>query len=147
MNDIPPLQPADQMPPIHNERDLHERWRALMGELGFADRTLWVTFIMPDGMMFPHIVQVAELPAHPTGDNLDALIEMCVREFEDSGDDITVAMLLSRPGTDVVTDSDRAWATGISAAARARAVRAYPMHLANDQAVRILAPDDLIGAA
>ncbi|MDN5856542.1 MAG: hypothetical protein L0K86_27635 [Actinomycetia bacterium] len=47
MNDIPPLLPADQMPPIRNERDLHERWRALMGELGFSGRTLWVTFVLP----------------------------------------------------------------------------------------------------
>lgn len=147
MDEIPPLRPADQMPPILNDRDLHERWRALMGELGFDDRTLWVTFIEPDGTMVPHIVQVVDLPAYPTGDNLDALVEMCVRALDGIGSEAGFATLLSRPGTSILTDSDRAWAVGTAAAARERGVRTYPMHLATDQAVRVLAPDDLIGAA
>ncbi|MDN5851574.1 MAG: hypothetical protein L0K86_01790, partial [Actinomycetia bacterium] len=104
-------------------------------------------FVLPDGMMFPHIVQVADTPTYPAEADLDGLMHLCADAFDVVGDDTTVALLLSRPGSAVVSDSDRAWATGISATARARSIRAYPMHLATDQAVRVLAPDDLIGAA
>lgn len=137
----------DQLPPIRTLRDLHARWRDVLGELGFADRKLWVIFIETDGSMFPHIVQVAEVPAYPTPSNLDSLIEICGRELEMLGEGSSVAMLLSRPGHDALTDSDRAWGAGIAAAARSQGVRAHPMHLANDEAVRVIAPDDLIGAA
>ncbi|HLR84190.1 MAG TPA: hypothetical protein VK059_04530 [Nocardioidaceae bacterium] len=147
MNDIPRLPSADHMSAIRNERDLHERWRALMGELGFSGRTLWVTFVLPDGIMFPHIVQVAETPTYPADADLDGLLWLCGQAFEVVGDDVTVAMLLSRPGSAGVRDSDRAWASGIVAAARARSIRTYPLHLATDEAVRVIAPDDLIGAA
>ncbi|UYM03807.1 hypothetical protein [Solicola gregarius] len=146
MNDNHHPRP-DQLPPIRTPRDLHARWRTLMGELGFSDRTLWVTFLEPDGAMVPHIVQVAELPTYPTAPNLDSLIEVCGRELDILGAGAAVAMLLSRPGHDVLTDADRAWGAGIAATARAHDVRAHPLHLANDEAVRVLAPDDLIGAA
>ena len=147
MNDIPPLMPADQMPPIHNERDLHERWRALMGELGFSGRTLWVAFVLPDAMMFPQIVQVVDTPTYPLEADLEGLMNLCSHASETLDDDLKVAILLSRPGSAEVTDSDRAWANGIAACAARHAIRAYPMHLATDQAVRVLAPDDLMGAA
>lgn len=147
MDDIPPLLPAEQMSPIRNGLDLHERWRALLGELRFEDRKLWITFLEPGGMMVPHVVQVAEPPTHPTGDNLDALLEMCEREMEWFGPGGSVAILLSRPGHDAVTESDRAWAIRTATAARDHGIHAHPMHIATHAAVRVLAPDDLIGAA
>ncbi|UPK75946.1 hypothetical protein MU582_04730 [Nocardioidaceae bacterium SCSIO 66511] len=146
MDETTPHPMPDDIPAILTPLDLHTCWTMLMGELGFAERKLWIIFIEPDGLVVPHIVQIADLPAYPSAPNLDSLMELCARQLEYLRDD-GIAMLLSRPGPDVLTDSDRGWAAGIATTAREHGVRVYPTHLANDEAVRVFAPDDLIGAA
>ena len=48
MDDIPPLLPIHQVPPLRTQADLHQQWRAMMGPLGFAGRRLWLLFLEPD---------------------------------------------------------------------------------------------------
>ena len=147
MNEIPPSEPADSLPQIHNDRDLYECWRIMLGELGFTERTLWVAFILPDGTVIPHVVQVAEAPQFPSVEDITALYAMCTRELAYFGSEASIALLLTRPGADVVTDSDRAWGVSMANASRTTGIRTHPLHLASDKALRVLAPDDLIGAA
>ena len=145
-NDIPPLRPAEEMHPITDERDLLAYWRALMGELGFSERVLWLLFVRGDGTPEPHVTQVAELPEYPDGD-LSGLMYVCREVGSGIGPDTTVAILISRPGGGGPSAADRAWGARIVRAARRDGVTVHPVHLANDEAVRVLAPDDLIGAA
>jgi len=58
---IPPIETASD--PVYSAADLRQRWRALMGPLGFEERLLWFGLIGPDA------VAEGELrfrnPAHP----------------------------------------------------------------------------------
>jgi hypothetical protein len=43
---IPPIETATD--PVHSAADLRQRWRALMGPLGFEERLLWFGLIGPN---------------------------------------------------------------------------------------------------
>lgn len=144
-DEIPPLLPADQMPPIHSPQDMHRHWRALMGELGFSQRLLWFGFLTADGWMAPQLHQVDDLPPQPIAPLADNLIAICRRVLDEVFDPAgSVAFLLSRPGSAEMTDDDRAWARALATAATHGDVRLQPIHLATDEAVRVFAADDLI---
>lgn len=144
-DEIPPLLPPDQMPPIRCPQDMYRHWRAMMGELGFSRRLLWFAFIDADGRMAPQVHQVVELPLDPIPLLLENLMEVCREVLERAVDpDGTVAFLLSRPGSGRMTDGDRGWARGLATAASRTSVRLQPIHLATDQALRVFAGDDLI---
>ena len=55
-----------------------------------------------------------------------------------------VAFLRSRPGRDIVTDTDRAWATSLYATARRAGVPCAVVHLATRGASRPI-PADVVG--
>ncbi|MGH3424491.1 MAG: hypothetical protein ACRDO8_07175 [Nocardioidaceae bacterium] len=139
--DIPPISTAND--PIGSQHDLHLRWRALMGPLGFSERLLWLGFIGADACMAPGLTQIAELPQYPDDEMLDSLMEACRRLLDDPVTGGSVAFLLSRPGTWQMTGADRAWARGLLSAARRADVPIEPVHLANDHRLCVFAPDDL----
>ena len=53
-------------------------------------------------------------------------------------------MLLSRPGRAGITDDDRAWARALIDAGRYARLPLEPLHLATDEDLVALAPDDLV---
>jgi hypothetical protein len=142
-DEIPPLLPPDQMPPIRTPQDMYRHWRALMGELGFSRRLLWFGLVSSEGRMAPRLNQVDDLPRRPDGLRLDNLMGIC-RESGDVDGSGSVAFLLSRPGPARMTDDDRSWARELAAAAARAGVRVQPTHLATDEALRVFAADDLI---
>jgi hypothetical protein len=144
-DDIPPLRPPDQMPPIHSPQDMHRHWRALMGELGFSRPLLWFAFVGSDGRMAPQIHQIEDLPRDPDPLLVDNLMGICREALDLAVDPAgSVAFLLSRPGSGRMTESDRVWARALASAAGREPVRLQPIHLATDEAVRVFAADDLI---
>ena len=140
-DEIPPLQRPEDMPPVRSQADLHRTWRALMGELGFGSTLLWLMFIDSDDRCAGMLTQIEDLPARPDRELLDALMEVCARILEDGGG--RVAFLRSRPGSRLVTADDRAWGAGLTTAASRTGVACAPVHLATDEAVLLLAADDL----
>lgn len=143
-DEIPPLKPAGEQPPIHTTHDLFQHWRALMGPLGFARPKLWLCFISSADIAAPMITQIDELPRFPDHLFLTNLTEI-VKTLLDEDEESSLAVLLSRPGRSQLTASDHAWARGLTAAATASGVLMRPVHLATDEAVRTFAPDDLLG--
>lgn len=146
-DDIPPLLPPDQQPSIRSDDALYRHWRALMGELGFSERLLWYTFISGTGRPAPILQQVADLPLEPEERLVTNLMWICGKVLASTGhSDGSVAFLLSRPGSARMTSSDRSWARCLSGCARSAGLRVHPVHLANDEALTVFAPDDLISA-
>ena len=144
-NNIPPLPPFDQTPPVHTAADMHRQWRTLMGEWGFAERTLWFTFIAADGEVVKVLQQIAQIPHKPDARTLDSVVYVCNEFLVSSAiEDGSAAFLLSRPGSAQFTSSDRAWARGLADAAKRGDLRIQPIHLATDDDVRVFAADDLI---
>jgi hypothetical protein len=135
------------MPPVRSQADLELHWRRLMGELGFGSTLLWWIFFDADGHGAPTIQQVEDLPEVPEPQGLANLMRICQQVLDDVAPGGSVAFLRSRPGGAGITAGDRAWASGIGRAARAAGVHCHPVHLANDQELRVFAPDDEIACA
>lgn len=132
---IPPIDTATD--PIHSPADLRERWRALMGPLGFGERSLWLGFVGADRRMIKTLTQV---PVGRTPDR--ALVLDLVLELSDllaqSDESTTVAMLLSRPGRDRPGAADRRWAQVLTETARRAGVQIEPIFLTNDRTIEQL---------
>jgi hypothetical protein len=134
-HDIPPLLPPDQMPPITDQASLEHTWRALMGELGFAGPQLWMMFLVEGRCL--RLVKTEDVPEHPSRDDTEAVLDM-VRHIDD--DPAFCAYLYARPGRRGLTDGDLAWARGLFTPG------GWPVHVANDHQLQVVAPDDLAAA-
>ncbi len=143
-DDIPPLLPVHEMPPVRTQHHLYLHWRALMGPLGFSERLVWVSLLDDGGFQTPVLTQIADLPAHPDDEMLARLMGAFSEVLHTHAEGGSVALLLSRPGRAPMTESDRAWARGLMSAAERAGVPMRPIHLANDEELRVFADDDLV---
>ena len=131
--------PHDESPPIRNRVDLEHLWRALMGELGFSRRCLWLLFLTPDGRPGP-LIPIDDLPDGPYDVPVDDLVALCREILQGPGGGGSVAFLITRPGRDPWHIGDRAWGRYLTAAAQELGGedvggRVWPVHRANDAAL------------
>ncbi|MEE8601325.1 hypothetical protein [Euzebya tangerina] len=132
----PPLLPPADTPPLRTAVDVHRQWAALMGELGFADRCLWLMLLDRDGRPQPVLPRFEELPALPDGMIPRNLAIVCRNLMETEEMPVArVAFLLSRPGRGEITTSDQAWAEALEAAAASAGVPMWPVHIAGDDRI------------
>jgi hypothetical protein len=144
-DDIPPLLPLHEVPPLRTQADLHRQWRAMMGPLGFGGRRLWLLFLEPDDRPTEFLMQIDDVPDQPREGETDSLLRLC-REVRDEHRLGRVAVLLSRPGSGAVRHGDRRWGRALFESARRTGVPLAPVHLATDDAVVPLTGDDLLAA-
>jgi len=130
---------------ISNDVDLGLAWEQLMGPHGYDQRSLWLLFLDGEGRTLPAIIPISDLPPVP-GEDLLASLGSVLQGVTTSTEAVSVAMLLSRPGNDVVTDSDRRWARALLNTVPSPQ-RTGCIHLATAGRVRALAADDLFEAA
>lgn len=129
--EIPELLPPDQMPPIVDQASLEHHWRALMGPLGFGRPRVWVLLVQGSRSLM--VSEVDELPAWPQSDAAEGLS----RVFG-AFDGVEPAFLYCWPGTSSLSGGHRAWVDALAAASTA-----WPVHVANDVELRVVAPDEL----
>jgi hypothetical protein len=129
---------------VHTQADLEALWRRLMEPLGFAGRTLWMLVIGADGQVLGQIVEITDMPASPGPGELDALAAFLGHLGHDVGSGIRVAFLFSRPGAGATDRRDRAWARALLAGARRAGVPCETVHVANDERLAPVPPDDLV---
>ncbi|MGI3786364.1 MAG: hypothetical protein ACRYG2_36940 [Janthinobacterium lividum] len=142
-DDIPPLLPVHEVPPLRSQADLHQQWRAMMGPLGSSGRRLWLLFLSPDDRPTELLMQIDDVGETPRPGETDSLLLLCreVRRQHDLG---RVAVLLSRGGERSLRAGDRRWGRALLESARRLGVPLAPVHLASDEAVVPLAGDDLV---
>jgi hypothetical protein len=129
---IPPIESATD--PIHSPADMRQRWRALMGPLGFGERFLWFAFVGPDRCLTKIMSQVP-IGIVPTPALLETVglgLSVLLNDFEE---DSTVALLLTRPGIGGISKADRAWSRALTAAAARFGVPIEPIFRANDESL------------
>ena len=143
-DDIPPLRRPQDLGPIESQTDLELLWRELIGELGFSARSLWVLLLSADGCPGGVVPKVEDLPNLPDEQLLGNLMALCGDLIDADLAGGRVAFLYSRPGPRQVTDQDLAWARGLLSAGRRVGVPCEPVHLANDEELRVFSPDDLV---
>jgi hypothetical protein len=136
---IPPAETATD--PIHCPGDLHQRWRALMGQFGFGERLLRFVFVGPDRCM---IKVLSDVPVGKRAEpGLIRNLMLALREILATADGrTTVALLLSRPGVGGLTDADR-WSTLLTEIAAEVGVPIEPFFRANDEHLVLVAPDQV----
>jgi hypothetical protein len=130
----------DEPTTIHTQADLEALWRRLMGKLGFGRTTLWMLMLDASGEVLPVVVPIDDIPSRPA-DAVENLTEILSGVLLPGG---SAAFLLTRPGADgPITTSERAWTRALQVVARNVGATVWPVHRANDEALRVCTPDDL----
>ena len=133
-----PLPPETLEDPVHSTADLGQRWRTLMGDLGFGERLIWFSFVDSRRQMVKvlHQMDIPREPQRQHGDELFTLLRGVLDGLEDT--DCTVALLLTRPGAGRISADDRRWSTMLTDAAADHGVPIEPIFLANDEMLVLL---------
>jgi hypothetical protein len=134
----PPIETATD--PIHSAADMGQRWRAVMGRLGFGERLLWIGFVGPDRRMIKALSQMP-LPPRPRRPILVSTMTALVDVLDGLKDDTSVALLLTRPGKGPISDADRQWARLLTEVAAALGVPIEPIYRANDESLVLVEPE------
>jgi hypothetical protein len=136
--------------PVRSAAELTRRWMQLLDPPTFAARSLWVTWLGPDGRQLPIVMPVDELPDRPSSATLSGLLQLSDAVLtEHLGGRGHLAMALCRPGRPTPAHDDLAWAAAIRDALPDaqtdvhEARTTWSLHLAAGGAVRALvdAPD------
>ena len=130
---IPPIETATE--PVHSADDVGQRWRALMGQLGFGERLIWFAFVGPDRRFIKALSQF-EIGPSPTVVPIRRMMSAIREVLDGLTDGTTVAVLITRPGRgNVITHGDEKWAAFITEAAAEFGVLIEPIFRANDEAL------------
>jgi hypothetical protein len=129
---IPPIETATD--PIHSPADMRERWRALMGPLGFGERLLWVGFVGPDRCMHKTLTQMP-IGRWPERVVVENLLSGLGRMLSETATGSSLALLVTRPGFDHVSAEDRRWSDVLAQTARALSIELEPLFRANDRSL------------
>ncbi|MRJ77982.1 hypothetical protein GEV29_15690 [Aeromicrobium sp. SMF47] len=142
-DEIPPLLPPDQMPPLRVVADLDRFWRSLKGPWGFTRPQLWCVMLGPEGEWTSVFMKIEDCPDRPDPAMVRSLFGTLTSVVLDHAPGGSLALMYARPGPDDHRADDRCWARGLDDAGRRAPVDVWPVFLANDVCVRIAAPDDL----
>lgn len=147
-DDIPPLQPPEELPPLRTLTDVERFWRMVKGPWGFDEPQIWLHVLDADGLSTGLLTTVTELPPAPEGLPLENLVAACRTAMPEAlSEGGTLTFLYARPGAEPMSDDDRSWARQIVAACASQEVTCPWVHFANDRAVVVFAPDDLVPPA
>lgn len=130
-------------PVLTTQTQMEDAWRELMGPWSFSGHSVWMMLVVDDRPL-PHLTEIAEAEDPPDTSEADGLADLLLMLDNEVAPGARVAFLRSRPGKDVVTDSDRAWARSLYAAARRAGVPCEVVHLATRGEIRPV-PADVVG--
>ena len=135
---IPHVDTVDD--PFHSTDDLRERWRALLGPLGFSESLLWVKPVFDDITLSRFTLQIEQdMAPSPT---LADLLMLRLSDLMDHDDEIVGwALLLTRPGDDNLSSWDQGWTRALTLAAASLDVPIEPVFRANCRDVREVVAD------
>ena len=106
-------------------------------------RQFWLVFLDSDRRQCPTIIPIDGIPDLP--DETDAERFAPVLEWLADGENAhSVVVLVERPGTERVTESDRAWIRTLRSASQLAEIPVRAQLVVHDDGVRLLAPDDYI---
>jgi len=104
----------DESPPVSSGDEARARVFDLIGRA--IRRQLWVMVLDAHGYQLPLLIPIGDIPLRPEpGDLAPAGANMCtlLSEYAPGG---SVILILERPGTAVLTATDRAWSVELASA-------------------------------
>jgi hypothetical protein len=129
-------------PVLTTQSQLEIAWHELMGPWSFSRHSVWMMLVVDDHPL-PQLTEISETQDPPDVAHEDGLADILLMLDREVAPGMRVAFLRSRPGKDIVTDTDRAWATSLYASARRAGVPCEVVHLATRGAIRPLPADDV----
>jgi hypothetical protein len=132
---IPPIQTATD--PVYSAEDLRQRWRALMGPLGFEERLLWFGLIGPDRCFTQKLSHVPIRP-RPSGRIVWNLMSALRTLLDDLEPGTTVALLPTGPGRGPISSVDLVWSKTLTDMADRFTLPLEPIFRANDESLELL---------
>jgi hypothetical protein len=129
-------------PVIDSQSALADAWSHLMGPWGFGGYSVWMMLIVGDRPV-PQLLEIKECEDAPDDQAVDGLAQVLRSLAESFPADLRVAFLCAREGADRVQPQDRAWASGLAAAAHRAGVGSEVAHLATQGAVRPIPADEI----
>jgi hypothetical protein len=135
LSPIPPIQTAAD--PAYSPEDLRQRWRALLGPLGFEQRLLWFGLIGPDRRLTQKLSRVP-IRTRPRGRDVWNLMSALRTLLDDREPGTTVTLLLSGPGRGPVSSVDLVWSKSLTDMAERFAIPLEPIFRANDESIEPL---------
>ncbi len=135
---IPPIETAND--PVDSVSDLRQRWRALIGPLGFGERLLWFGFIGPDRRFIKMLsqVEIGPRPQSRVLKNLMSALRTLLGDTVPFGS--SVALLLTGPGRGAISPTDRVWSKQLTEVAAQFDVPLEPIFRANDEVLLQIDP-------
>jgi hypothetical protein len=132
---IPPIETATD--PVYSAEDLRQRWRALIGPLGFEERQLWFGLVGPDRCFTQKLSRVRIRP-RPRGAILWNLMSALRTLLDDLEPGTTVALLLSGPGRGPISSIDLVWSKSLTDMAERFGVPLEPIFRADDESLELV---------
>jgi hypothetical protein len=130
-------------PVLTTQTQVEDAWRELMGPWSFGRHSVWMMLVVDDRPL-PQLTEISECEDPPDASHVDGLAEILLMLDREVAPGVHVAFLRSRPGKGTITDTDRAWARSLYAAARRAGVPCEVVHLATRGDIRPI-PADVIG--
>ena len=130
-------------PSVTTQAELERAWHELMGPWSFGRPSVWMMLIVHDRPL-PQLTEIVEIGDPPDSELLDGLADLLAMLEREVAPGARVAFLRARPGRGTITDTDRAWASALYAAARRAGVPCEVVHLATRGEIRPI-PADVIG--
>ena len=135
LSPIPPIQTAAD--PVYSPQDLRQRWRALMGPLGFDERLLWFGLIEPDRCFATKVSRIP-IRTRPRGRVIWNLMSALRTLLDDREPGTTGALLLSAPGRGPISSVELVWSKALADMAEQFNVPLEPVFRANDESIELV---------
>jgi hypothetical protein len=119
-------------PVLRTQADVEAAWRHLINPLGWPEPRLWFMFVDAEGVPFPQLCQIEEVPSEIADDGATNVATLMHDLIQEHGFD-RVELLLCRPGGGPPNRSDRKNAAELYGACAVAAVPLDVIHLATDQ--------------
>jgi hypothetical protein len=132
----------DLTAPLSTDQDVLRRVDWLVDQHSRRNRTLWLLFLSSDGVLLPVVVPIDGVPERPdpqlVGNMCFVIADVLARQAPGG----TAVVVLTRPGSESVDDTDRYWFRTIRDAAREHGASIRMLCLATPASVRQLTVRD-----
>jgi len=128
--------------PLSTDQDVLRCVDRLVDQHSRRNRTLWLLFVSSDGVPLPVVIPIDGVPERPDPQSVGNICFVIADVLAHHAPGGTAVVVLTRPGSETVDDTDRYWFRTIHAAARERGASIRMLSLATQTSVRQLTVDD-----
>ena len=131
-------------PVLRTDADVTTMWQTLINPLGWHNARVSVILIDGERRPTPLVTEFEEIPDRFTGEDARALTAIFAHLIEEQESNGSLAILVCRPGSAMLTDDDRACCRDIYAAGRDAGVPLEVLHVGTDTRIVPVPMDEVL---